>query len=1270
MRGDTATENDVEEEGTSVTEAASEERRPSIVALQNMLKRVSQSPFHSQHKDGEPLRDVSAATDNSQLHLEQTGVNADSSRVNPFYAYYLESGSKGHTMEDEGMKTYSEPEKDFTSNLMQSTLAQKASANGHLHSPDVFNAITPQTQDPFKSLWSKNSGEGGDLLKNSKTVDLQSKAQAKEENLLDRSPNKEDNLRQPTTGNQIFTSLTNEDDLFPAFTKNKQESSSESNWRSQRSKELYDVFSSSSTNTSDCFPSPLAKDLFKDISSLEDPFGATPSKQYNAFPDMSNGTPDIFQPLYSKTNSNDVFETSSSSTASKASFPRSSFNSSSIFPDSLEDPFATPLSDQSDTFHISNGTPDIFQPISSKTNGKDLFETNPSNAASKAVFRRPSLNVPSGVKSEKLPPNLFRAASSVSPPAVPPKPSNNSHPQGTKHAILQPTPFSQAMKAPVSPDQSPELNHTFRRPPRPLPRTRPPRAQKPPRPEKPQRPENPPTPPPKPIQHEPVTPKMSPKLAFKPLPMPVFPRKPKKTDVEPADYVVFEDILLIGQERCVEDWPEDSPQLNPEFKPSGKLRLRRESMKMRSDSDGGSGEDLHGYRTQSKKKDKKFKMSLLSRRGSKDKFPDDMQKGGTLPNPRKSSKDYFSEVHIAEEDEDRLDYRKKPLKTKVNQLLRRASTVSSVPEGKKMNGRLPQESKGKVLDDSAGEDDYGGEANHGERRKSGMKSKFVPQRGFTISGQKNDDEPKGAHGYTPRNGSKVKSLDDDDVGSYAKKSQDYAFEDIEEMKTHSLQSYNKAAFMEDKHVQHPDYFSPGLNGDEDSCGKDDCRPKKPSKMTFPVSSRKSSKDMPDAFSPQKKGSFSAEELDDEMKTFKHKGFNSRKSKANHVPGTHRMRDEPVGMSHYTPQQAAFTEDQITGNDFTSREDLNDYVDDEIRKPKKSSKLKGLKVFRTKSKSTNLSEATTSDYLSEAAQAEWMAAQKDSAVGDFEDDEEEGDTDSLMEWWHTVEQWDELPSDDEGHVMEDEAKSFAILSDKVQRGLRVFHQVFTERAEFLWLAIITLHTIADDISEYHEKAKKVVISGGTTSAAGGATAIVGLALAPFTFGTSLVITAIGVGIATAGGITSASAAISDNLHNAQDRKKIENVLQEYEVHLQDIGKILHFVDKAVYRLRGHPFLRSGTQHYSSEWETRHAVQVVAAVDRPVMRAVELIDDALAMLQGLFKDMDSYFVKESRELKKGCRREVVSQIKMAANKLNDSLVELNVIREELQDATGSA
>lgn len=117
------------------------------------------------------------------------------------------------------------------------------------------------------------------------------------------------------------------------------------------------------------------------------------------------------------------------------------------------------------------------------------------------------------------------------------------------------------------------------------------------------------------------------------------------------------------------------------------------------------------------------------------------------------------------------------------------------------------------------------------------------------------------------------------------------------------------------------------------------------------------------------------------------------------------------------------------------------------------------------------------------------------------------------------------------------RSFTILADKVHRGLRVFNKVFTERAEVLWQDIIKLHAIADDINEFHQKAKVAGITGGTTTAVGGVTAIAGLALAPFTFGASLVITAIGVGVATAGGITSASAAISDNVNNMQDQKKV-------------------------------------------------------------------------------------------------------------------------------------
>lgn len=134
-------------------------------------------------------------------------------------------------------------------------------------------------------------------------------------------------------------------------------------------------------------------------------------------------------------------------------------------------------------------------------------------------------------------------------------------------------------------------------------------------------------------------------------------------------------------------------------------------------------------------------------------------------------------------------------------------------------------------------------------------------------------------------------------------------------------------------------------------------------------------------------------------------------------------------------------------------------------------------------------------------------------------------------------------------------------------------------------------------------------------------------------------------------------------------KVETVLEEYETHLLDIGKILHFVNQGLYKLRGHPFLRSGTQHYSEDWEIRKAVQMISLVDTPVMRAVDITDSAVASVRGLFKGMDKYFLKDSRELKKGCKREVVGQIKQVANVLNDGIVTLNSIREELHDATGN-
>nr|XP_020443294.1 uncharacterized protein LOC109952517 [Monopterus albus] len=541
MNGDVITGNGVEgddhAESAATANTASGERRSSIGTLQTMLKKVSQSPFHNQYKTL-----VSSSSDSSGLSVNesqttqnrvqeslysspQNGVDGDLTRRNPFYAYYLESGSKRCVKQDERKETSEEahlhvPPPEFQSsplelqpeintaengdelsrsqkdpfqtyahnrmqNILQtSTVGQNTSANGYFHnvtlnSPELFKANPAQPQNLGDNLQSKNSdpfkAEVGDLLQ-------------KREDLLCAKPIKEGDVFHKSS-----SSFVDKQDLSP-----------EEKLFGMSSIKNLDVFSPSSTNPVDPFPNPIRRDLFQDISSLDDPFSTTP-KQYDPFQDVSKGTPDILQPF--------------------------------------------PL----------------------KTNSRDVFARTPNAAASKATHSALTVHSPSEMKLDmSSPSDLFQATPSL--PAIQPESFNMpddvvlTTPKGTKHNILQPTPFVRARNLAMSPHHSPtEMSHvpTFKRPPKPLPRSRPPKMEMSPTLEKP------PTPA-KLVVSEPPVPKTSPKLVPRLPPKPVIHRKPKTPDnkpVEPDNYVVFEDILLLGQEQCVEDWPEDSPELSPHFKP-------------------------------------------------------------------------------------------------------------------------------------------------------------------------------------------------------------------------------------------------------------------------------------------------------------------------------------------------------------------------------------------------------------------------------------------------------------------------------------------------------------------------------------------------------------------------------------------------------------------------------------------------------------------------------------------------------------------------------
>ncbi|XP_017165311.1 apolipoprotein L1 isoform X3 [Poecilia reticulata] len=301
-----------------------------------------------------------------------------------------------------------------------------------------------------------------------------------------------------------------------------------------------------------------------------------------------------------------------------------------------------------------------------------------------------------------------------------------------------------------------------------------------------------------------------------------------------------------------------------------------------------------------------------------------------------------------------------------------------------------------------------------------------------------------------------------------------------------------------------------------------------------------------------------------------------------------------------------------------------------------------------------------------------------------------DVEDLMDWWNTVEPWEDTPQDDD-MTEKEEAKAFAVTADKVQKGIRVFNKLFSERAESLWQHVIDLNAIADGLDKFNKKTKIAQITGGSTSAIGGVATIAGLALAPVTLGTSLIVTAVGLGVATAGGLTSAGAGISNQVNNSLDRKKVEKIVEDYQEKIADLNKCLKFIKQGIENLRKFDLIKMKKSAYNQDFPTltsqfyedgamagkailinaneiMRVVQIANVAGSTAARAVQIASMATGVLTGLFVGMDIYFVaKDSKELKKGAKSEFAAKIREVATQLHDGLVELNTIREELHSTT---
>ncbi|XP_029431057.1 apolipoprotein L3-like isoform X2 [Rhinatrema bivittatum] len=275
--------------------------------------------------------------------------------------------------------------------------------------------------------------------------------------------------------------------------------------------------------------------------------------------------------------------------------------------------------------------------------------------------------------------------------------------------------------------------------------------------------------------------------------------------------------------------------------------------------------------------------------------------------------------------------------------------------------------------------------------------------------------------------------------------------------------------------------------------------------------------------------------------------------------------------------------------------------------------------------------------------------------------------ALLEWEYT----------------EDESDEFDIVeaAHKTRDGMRYFIKLMEQHSDSFEKSIAELRQIADNLDGFHYGATVASITGSAVSAAGGITTIVGLILAPFTFGTSLIVTGVGLGVAAAGGVTSATATISDTVKDKVGRKKVEELLQQYEKIMKDIDKCLKGIQQLVERIRNDENFSKFTLHdlepVMISAMPRVGRGIVSAVEivrlaqlskvaGSAARGVQIAAAATGVLAGIFLVMDAiYITKDAIDLHKGAKTESAAKIRQAADDLEEGFKELCEVRSMFEE-----
>lgn len=155
----------------------------------------------------------------------------------------------------------------------------------------------------------------------------------------------------------------------------------------------------------------------------------------------------------------------------------------------------------------------------------------------------------------------------------------------------------------------------------------------------------------------------------------------------------------------------------------------------------------------------------------------------------------------------------------------------------------------------------------------------------------------------------------------------------------------------------------------------------------------------------------------------------------------------------------------------------------------------------------------------------------------------------------------------------EGNSTAFPSDPTHH----FHVALLDQRRRLRGQIAHLHKAARKLNQLRTRSLVANVGGSALTAAGALTAILGLSLSPATLGASLLASAVGLGLATAGGAVSITSDLSLVLCNSRELRKVQEIAVTCRKQMREILGCLEFLRRG--QGPGDPALRQSEKRAS-------------------------------------------------------------------------------------------